>query len=63
MKIIEPFPHETHRPVIYSAKNKWKGEEMYTVSEFCFIIDKAKPKHIRDHSLFDVLGIEFKPEP
>ena len=45
-KIVPMAPSDPQiiRPIIYCNKNQWKGQEMLTQSEYCFIIDKQKPE-------------------
>ena len=39
--------------------NDWKGIEMYTLSEFCFMIDQTKTPLLNDMDLNHILDVEF----
>ena len=53
------------RPRIYSAFNDWTGLEMFTLGEFCFLIDKtrkAKNEYLRSRKYTDFKDLEFATE-
>jgi hypothetical protein len=55
------FPGETDRPILYSEANRWHGQELHTVSEFCFIIDRRKPAELQELPLSELKDCEFNP--
>lgn len=55
------FPGETDRPILYSETNGWDGQELHTVSEFCFIIDRRKPAELQELPLSELKDCEFNP--
>lgn len=57
--ILNPFAH-VNRPIIYSEFFNWKGIELMTISEYCFLIDKMKKNSRYDKKSFtDIKNIEF----
>ena len=56
---LKPFLIETERPVIYSFNNNWCGQEMHTVSEFSFILDRNKGPYMNKIPFKKMKGYEF----
>lgn len=54
------------RPRIYSAFNDWQCIEMYTLGEFCFLIDKTRKKanndYLKSRNYTDIKDLEFATE-
>ena len=58
LRTIKPLEFETKRPVLYCFNNNWQGQEMHTVSEFCFMIDDRKPLSLNKFSVRDVTTMQ-----
>ena len=59
-----PYPRDikSDRPVVYCAQNKWIGQELHTISEFCFHIDKNKGAYLNKIPATKIRDYEFKTE-
>lgn len=53
---------EQSRPVVFSDNNRWGGQQLFTISEFCFLIDQRRPAAVRDVPFSEVIGFEFQQE-
>ena len=50
------------RPRIYCEATNWVAQEMFTLSEYCFLIDRNKPTKGMDRLKFeDIRDSEFLP--
>ena len=59
--MLNPYSH-VNRPIIYSEFFEWKGMELMTISEYCFLIDKMKKNNRYDKKTFsEIRNIEFAP--
>ena len=59
MANLKRLPYKTERPVIYCFDNDWKAQEMHTISEFCFIIDKRKKGRLQKIPAEKIRDFEF----
>ena len=37
-----PGDGEQKRPILYTFKNQWMGQQLHTIAEYCFVIDRRK---------------------
>lgn len=52
-------PTDIPRPRIYSEVTGWKGLDLMTLSEYCFIIDTKKPPQMKDIEFDHIQNLEF----